>query len=76
MDQFMIDFDEIDDFDNSYVSMKCLNCGYEEDMPSWCYDEVAYMLKLDDPNEEPHIVCPRCNEETLFSKKYYFSKIN
>ena len=69
-------FDLFGDIKDTYIEMKCLNCGYEENMPDWCYDEVAEILKLDYPDEKPHIVCPKCNKETLYSKEYTLSKIN
>lgn len=43
------------------VRMKCITCGYEEeDMPARCFDEDS---------NPPHILCPRCNFETLYQKK-------
>ncbi|MEG0403702.1 MAG: hypothetical protein RR571_04900, partial [Anaerorhabdus sp.] len=53
---------------DSFVKMKCTQCGYEEDMPGWCFDEVAEMMEFDGDTDLPHIVCPRCNHETLYKK--------
>ncbi|TDW08934.1 hypothetical protein EDD63_11156 [Breznakia blatticola] len=54
---------------DEYIQMKCKSCGYEEQMPTWCFDEVAEMMRYDNNNDTPHIHCPRCDKPTLYPKK-------
>lgn len=48
------------------VPMKSKICGYEENIPSWCYSEVCEMVKYLGDDDHAHIVCPRCNGESLY----------
>lgn len=53
---------------DSYIDMQCTNCGYEEQMPEWCYAEEAdFLIEEGDP-EPPTWQCPKCYEETLVRK--------
>lgn len=32
------------------ITMQCTNCGYEEEMPAWCYvKEADYLKETNDP---------------------------
>ncbi|MEG0077350.1 hypothetical protein [Anaerorhabdus sp.] len=64
MDPFLDMTDPIEK--DTYIQMKCSVCGYVEGMPSWCFDEVCEMMEFDDNDDIPHIVCPRCNAESLY----------
>ena len=45
---------------DSYIRMKCTNCGYEE--------EADYLIEIGD-NEPPCFQCPKCHEDTLYRKR-------
>lgn len=69
----MVQFNEFDVLDHfiekdTFINMKCRSCGYEEKMPSWCFDEVASSMKAAKNFDTPHIYCPRCDKETLYPK--------
>lgn len=49
------------------IRMKCINCGYEEDMPAWLYGEFAD-TEFSSYHEPPCFVCIKCNKETLYKK--------
>lgn len=59
---------ELDHTSEKFIRMKCTMCGFEEDMPSWCYDEVAEMMLLDNNPDAPHIHCTRCDRPTFYRK--------
>lgn len=48
--------------------MKCRNCEYEENMPTWCFDEVAEMMRFENNNDTPHIHCPKCDNPSFYPK--------
>ena len=49
------------------VEMKCLKCGYEEEI------ELDILLELFNPHKEenPIITCPHCEEESFTPKDIY-----
>ena len=65
------DFDFLNDPDiarDSYIQMKCTNCGHEEDMPEFVYGEEAdYLLDIGDTTP-PCFQCPKCHKDTLYRK--------
>lgn len=54
------------------IRMKCINCGYEEDMPAWLYGEFADTDFSSSEKEPPCFVCVKCNKETLYKKGIKF----
>lgn len=53
---------------DEHINMICTHCGYEEEMPEWCYAEEAdFLIEEGDP-EPPTWQCPKCYEETLVRK--------
>lgn len=53
---------------DSYIDMRCSNCGYEDKTPEWCYAEEADFLIDEGDPEPPTWQCPKCYEETLVRK--------
>ena len=54
---------------DSYIRMKCTNCGYEEEMPDFVYGEEAdYLIEIGD-NEPPCFQCHKCHEDTLYRNR-------
>ena len=49
------------------IAMKCLECGYEEDVPLDVFSELF------DPaiEENPAITCPNCDNDLLVPKDVY-----
>lgn len=39
-------------------------------IPSWQFDESCEMIEFDGNNDISHIVCPRCNTESLCLKNF------
>lgn len=55
-------------FRESYIEMKCIHCGYEEEMPTDCYGEEAdYLLDIGETTP-PCWQCPKCHKDTLYKK--------
>lgn len=55
---------------DTYYSMKCIKCGYEEEMPSFVYDEMA------DFSKEPRFHCPKCDKPAFYLKRIALEKMN
>lgn len=55
-------------FKDSYIRMKCISCGYEEDMPVDCYAEEADFLIDIGETTPPCWQCPKCHKDTLYRK--------
>ena len=56
------------DYSESYIEMKCIRCGYEEEMPTWVYGEEAdFLSDIGDPSP-PCWQCPKCHKDTLYRK--------
>ena len=55
------------EWDVDLVDMKCLNCGYEEEM------ELDVLLECSNPasEESPVVCCPSCGHELLVPKDVY-----
>ncbi len=58
---------------DEFTLCKCLNCGYEQEVPSWLIDEINDINK--ECNLDDHFVdgCSRCNKDTMVTMKYYQS---
>ncbi len=48
--------------------MKCTKCGFEENMPAECFNEVVDIMIEDGDDDIPHIHCTRCDEPTFYPK--------
>lgn len=56
---------------DTYIQMKCIQCGYQEDMPTFVYSEEADFLMDEGVTEPPCFCCPKCGRETLYRKGYH-----
>lgn len=54
-------------YDVDLVDMKCLECGYEEEI------ELDILLECSNPIsiDSPVLVCPKCDHELLIPKDVY-----
>ena len=53
------------------ITMKCIHCGHEEEMPVDVYGEEAeYLIDIGDTSH-PAFQCPKCHKDTLYRKRYY-----
>lgn len=57
--------------DDEFTKCKCLNCGYEQNIPSWLIDEICEMN--DECDLDDHFIsgCYRCNQDTMVTMSYY-----
>lgn len=62
--------DEDDIAKDTYYPMKCIQCGYEEKMPDFVYDEEA------DFKKEPCFHCPKCDKPAFYLKRIALEKMN
>lgn len=53
---------------DTFIRMKCINCGYEEDIPEFVYGEEAEFLRDIDCDDPATFNCPRCHKDTLLRK--------
>lgn len=63
----MISEDDLN-YKEETITMQCTNCGYEEEMPAWCYGEEADYLEETNDSEPPCWQCPKCYHETLYRR--------
>ena len=55
---------------DDYIEMKCINCGYEEEMPDWVYGEEALFLREEGITDPPCWNCPKCHQDSLYRIKF------
>lgn len=69
LDEHVVYDVELDSIEkDTYIDMKCISCGYEEQMPAWVYGEEAdFLLEEGDP-EPPTWQCPKCYKDTFLRK--------
>ncbi|GAV24691.1 hypothetical protein ciss_06240 [Carboxydothermus islandicus] len=50
---------------------RCQECGYEEEVPAFIVDEMAYLSKIDgiDSSEMPVLECPYCPGGMVYKGK-------
>ena len=71
-----VDYDESLIAKDSYIEMKCINCGHEEKMPSFIYGEEAdYLLDIG-VDDSPCFQCSKCHQDTYIEKEFNYQKIN
>ena len=72
------EFDEMDLIatKDEYTLCKCLNCGYEQKIPSWLIDEICEMN--DEYGLDDHFIagCYKCNQDTMVTMNYYLKHKN
>lgn len=65
------EFDFLNDLDvarESYITMKCIHCGHEENIPDFVYGEEADFLKEIGESDPPCFQCSKCHRDTLYRK--------
>ena len=53
------------------IEMKCINCGHEEGIPAFAYDEESEVMEEEGDTSLPAFQCPKCQKYTLYRKDRY-----
>lgn len=55
---------------DTYTRMKCLKCGYEENLPDWILDEFCKEDRMNSHNDrQVSTECQRCNHAMFKNDK-------